>query len=286
MKKKIVILISLLLILTVFFILGYPSVYQIQCQSRVFQDMQNKLSESMTSNVNVIKVTEHDGMKGYSVGASGVIICKEEQTYYALTAYHVIKEENTFYLVSTINDETINEYRENHPEVGHVDLSGYYSQFAKAKIIYTCEASDLAIIRFKSKQDLAVAYISGTVPVKGDRIVAVGTDAVNNIHFVTTYGKVKSGRLSTFQTEDGQIENNVLKHNAYIVEGFSGGAVFNENMELVGITIGGGTDIFGRFRYGAMIPCDQIQQCISESEVKIKSVVNSLQILEEEHACL
>lgn len=268
MKKTITILLLVFLSFTFLFVLGYPSIYQIQCKNRVYSDIQNKISEDMTSNVNVIKVTEHDGMIGYGVGASGVVIGKEEQTYYALTAYHVIKtEENTSYLVSTTKDETINEYRQNHPEVGHVDLSGYYSQFPTAKIIYTCEESDLAIIRFESEQDLTVAHTSGTVPVKGDRIVAVGTDSVNNMHFVTTYGKVKSGKLFTFQTDDGQTGNNVLKHNAYVVGGFSGGAVFNEDMELVGITIGGGTDALGRFRYGAMIPCSQIQQCISESEI-------------------
>mgnify|MGYP006914488306 CR=1 FL=1 len=38
--------------------------------------------------------------------------------------------------------------------------------------------------------------------------------------------------------------------------------VYNENMELVGINIGGGTDIFGRFRYGVLIACDQIRECL------------------------
>ena len=60
--------------------------------------------------------------------------------------------------------------------------------------------------------------------------------------------------------------NQILKHNAYTADGSSGGAVFDEDMKLVGINIGGGVDFLGRYRYGAMIPCEQIRTCVDEWE--------------------
>ena len=56
----------------------------------------------------------------------------------------------------------------------------------------------------------------------------------------------------------------VIRHNAYVSPGSSGSAVLDEKMELVGICIGGGTDFLGRFKYGAMIPVDQINTAIKE----------------------
>jgi len=53
-----------------------------------------------------------------------------------------------------------------------------------------------------------------------------------------------------------------MRHNAYGAPGSSGGAVFNENMELTGNNIGGGVDIFGGFRFCVMITCDQVKKCL------------------------
>ncbi|MGN0480449.1 MAG: hypothetical protein ACI4EV_02670 [Lachnospiraceae bacterium] len=39
-----------------------------------------------------------------------------------------------------------------------------------------------------------------------------------------------------------------IYHNAYIVPGFSGGAVLNEHMDVAGISIGGGREIENEYR--------------------------------------
>ena len=56
-----------------------------------------------------------------------------------------------------------------------------------------------------------------------------------------------------------------MKHNAYIASKSSGSAVYNEKTELVGINIGGERDMFDRFRFGVMIPSDQIKNCLSKT---------------------
>lgn len=214
-----------------------------------------------SSNVSVITVTKHDDITSYSAGASGVVFDKIDGRYYALTAYHVVADEDT-YLIRTTLDASLSQYKNKHSGNGRSSNDDYYNQLAKAKVEYTCEESDLAIISFESKEELFDVLISEELPAKKDKIDTVGV--LEGKVFEITYGVITSGKLFTFHTDDGESDNNVLKHNAYVAPGSSGGAVFNHNMKLVGINIGGGTDLFGRFRYGVMIPCDQIQQCIND----------------------
>lgn len=51
------------------------------------------------------------------------------------------------------NVETLNEYEAKHPEVGYASVKGYYDQLAEAKVEYTCEESDLAIIGFECNEE-------------------------------------------------------------------------------------------------------------------------------------
>lgn len=258
-SKTLVVLFLVLLILTGFIGI-YPGFYEYQCRNRTYSDMESGLNSVFTANISVITVTYHDGMTGYSTGASGVIFDRTKQRYYALTAYHVVADQNTYRILTT-NSDSLEEYRKKHPERGHIPIMDYYDHLPEAKIEYMYEEADLAVISFECGEELSVIPISGDMPSKGDRIAAVGT--LDGKPFETTYGKVTSRKLSVFNPHDGQMENRVLRHNAYEMPGSSGGAVFDDKMNLAGINIGGGMDIFKRFRYGAMIPCDQIQQCIN-----------------------
>ena len=265
MKKKRTISILFTIIICILGCIAY-SVYKIEYQNisinRIYSDMKSNLVIHKSANICVISETEHDDIVGYSIGASGVIFEKDDAGYYALTAYHVVNKENTKFLIMTVNDPTLKEYRESHPDMG---ITSYYKQFPIAEVIYKNEESDLAIIYFKSNQDLQCATISSTNPQKGDRIVTVGTYSEKMDYFTESYGQVKQNKTITFHTDDGASDNQILKHSAFVAEGFSGSGAWNEDMEIVGMNIGGQRNIFGRFSYGAMIPCEQINQCIIES---------------------
>lgn len=227
--------------------------------------MRSSLITYKSANICVISETEHDDIARYSIGASGIIFEKDNAGYYALTAYHVVNAENTKFLIMTVNDPTLIEYRESHPNMVITSTDEYYKKFPIAEVIYENEESDLAIIYFKSNQDLECATISSVNPQKGDRIVTVGTYSEKMDYFVESYGQVKQNQTTTFHTDDGISDNQILKHSAFVVEGFSGSGVFNEDMEIVGMNIGGQKNIFEKLSYGAMIPCEQINQCIIES---------------------
>lgn len=261
MKKIIAIVTAIIVcILCIGFILIYPSIYEKKAKTAVDLELQNELKKVSSANIGVITVTKDDGATGYSAGASGVIFDRQGRIYYAITAYHVVAKKDGC-LILTAFEETFREYREKTSGTGHGSVEEYYSRLPKANIEYVSEESDLAIIRFELDQELDVASVSTDVPVKKDRIVTVGTQEGD--FFVATYGMILSDNLINFASDDEYSENKVMKHSAYVTYGNSGGAVFDADMQIIGMNIGGGTDVFGRFRYGAMIPCDQIQKFIS-----------------------
>ncbi|MDE6567705.1 MAG: serine protease [Lachnospiraceae bacterium] len=266
MKKIIAAVTAVIIcIICIGFVLIYPSLYEKKAKTAVDPELQNGLKKVSSANIGVITVTEEEGMTGYSAGASGVIFERQDRIYYAITAYHVVAKQDGC-LVLTASTETFREY---YSGTGHGSVEEYYSRLPRANIEYVSEESDLAIIRFESDRELDVASVSTDVPTKKDRIVTVGTQEGD--FFTVTYGKILSDKLINFAANDEYRENKVMKHSAYVTYGNSGGAVFDTNMQIIGMNIGGGTDVFGRFRYGAMIPCDQIQKSISafceESEI-------------------
>lgn len=263
MWKKILVIFSLLGLAFIGFVMLFPSLFEYSCKKRTNAEMESKFQNIYSANVGIITVTRHDDINAYSAGASGVIISKKDDKYYVLTAYHVVKDKDK-YLIHTIHSETLSEYRENNPNKPKSSLEDYYNKKLEATLEYTCEESDLAIISFKSNDDLAVMPVSDVFPEKSDKIMVIGNSDGN--FFNVTYGKILSNKLKSFETNDGQSKNMVLRHNAYVEEGSSGGAVINDEMKLVGINIGGGTDVFGRFKHGVLIPCDQIQTVINAWE--------------------
>jgi len=257
---------SILLLVVSICIVVYPSIYARQCKTRVYSDIDAKAETVESANLRVVGVKEefeeNVTTTAYSAGASGVIFRRDGDVYYALTAYHVVKN-NSYTLIGTVNTPTYSEYRKE----GNKSQYSYYSNFPEAKTEYLSEEADLAIISFKCEEDLAVAQLSASDPSKGTRILVIGNpDNAEKQYFLRNYGVITNAEYTTFATNDGQLPSLVFKHNAYESHGSSGSGVYDENLNLVGINIGGGTDAFNRFKYGVMTPIEQILKCIDEWE--------------------
>ena len=218
-------------------------------------------------NICVISATETDEeLMSYSVGASGIVIGKDQYGYYALTAAHVVDKEKTKFLVRTVYDPDKEEYRKEHNL--RITSQEYYDTLAEAQVVYTDQKEDLAIVHFNSEEELSVAEISQENPSKNDLVIAVGTYADKMEYFYESTGKIKSDKLQSFVTDDKFGESQVIRHSTFTAEGFSGCGVYNSEMQLVGMNIGGSTNIFGGFKYSVMIPCQQILKCIEESNLQ------------------
>lgn len=239
-----------------------PSVMDYQAKHRVYEDMESDLDSIMSANICLVDVDVHGGGIAYGAGSSGVIIGKENDVYYALTACHVVRnhEEIDFWIVMTPDDPTLWEYKKDHENTGQEE---YYSRFPKIKTEYANAEYDLAIISFRSEKKLEVAKVAADDPSKGSRIAVISNPEGDK--FVRSYGKIRSNHLEIFKGDDDSLpETQVLKHNAYEAPGSSGSGVYDGKMKLVGINIGGGADYFGRFKFGVMAPAEQINKCLGE----------------------
>ena len=273
-KKRNAICLIIILVFVMASLFVYPYIYQKICQDRRYDDLGNKLNDDIcSSNVRIVtEVTEsNEGVDcfQYKENGCGVIFAQEENNYFVLTAAHVVdrkekeNEKKTFYIVPygslTYQEANI---KSKHETGTYLPPETYYNQFEQAELVFVSETSDIAIIRFRSNEQLNCLEIAKSEVEYGDRLVAFGSSALSGSDI--SYGKVVSKVYKTFDSHDGRNPDQVLFHNAYVVEGASGGAVLNEDFDIAGITIGGGTDFIGRFKYGAFIPSGILKNVIQE----------------------
>lgn len=230
-------------------------------QAVVYDDMKAAFEQSglRSVNIGIFSKTVSNNTVSYGEGGSGVIFTKDGETYYALTAAHVVSVENAQLLVFTINTDMKSE------EIPGVNMNvlatEVYDAMYPAELVYSSQRDDLAVIRFSSNETLSVATLAETGPKVDDRILCVGNP--QNEWFAVSYGKVTSG-IETFGKSKG-FPSNAMRHSAYIQVGSSGGAAFNEKMQLVGTTPGVSFSLDGKdFRYGVLIPVSEIQLCLQD----------------------
>ncbi|HPT78496.1 MAG TPA: serine protease [Candidatus Atribacteria bacterium] len=156
----------------------------------------------MSANISIKTIITEENSISYSPGASGVIYAKENGTYYALTAAHVVSDSGRTYKAQTTDIPTYKEYMSEQKSDGDnsfIPLREYYAIMPDLTVEYICDECDLAVVSFTSDKKLVTARIAGEVASKGDRIVSIGNPLYED-HFKVTYGKIISG-LVTFRTK-------------------------------------------------------------------------------------
>lgn len=240
----------LISILLTFWIL--PSIYDKNCQNRVYKDLEKQVNTAKKSIIGIIPEKEEQEGKKHDGFGSGVIFAKEENTYYALTAAHVVDDKNQNYKIFTINTKFSGKKVEIDQDVSfEIPDDNYYKSLIDGKIEYISTDTDLAIISFKSNEELPIIEFSNEKIKINQRIVAIGHPEGNK--YVATYGVIKTNNISS-KTKDKKERETVIGHNAYLKQGNSGGAALNENMKLIGINISGDFSLLGYFKRGYMIP--------------------------------
>lgn len=268
-KRLILIILTSYLVFLMLCLFAYPSINQVICKNRYFKEFDETITEDVLNSNIVICVheqtTDEDGSvyHTWTAGSSGVIIDYKDDTYFALTAYHVVKNnvDSTEFIILPYNSPTYTEFRENSNQ--HVSLQSYYEQFEKAKVIYAEEKYDLALISFKSSKPLHSLSVSKYNPSYNEKVVSISNP--EGERFVKTYGKIKSKKYYTFKSNDDLLPIQTLKHNAYISYGSSGSALLNQQMEIVGINVGAKINIFNGFWSAVMVPSEIIQVFLKEN---------------------
>ena len=228
----------------------------------VYPDMQEAFEQSglLPANIGIFTKTEQGDATSYGECGSGVIFAAEDGAYYALTAAHVVSTADAQLLVFTVHTEMKEETIPGLDSFAVLTQDTYESMYA-AEVVYVSQRDDLAVIRFFAPEELSVVELADSDPEKGDRILCVGNPEGD--WFAVSCGTVISG-IEPFGQSQG-FPSNAMKHSAYIHVGSSGGAAFNEQMKLAGITPGAYLSPDGKtFHCGVLIPISEIRLCLAE----------------------
>ena len=217
----------------------------------VYEDMKQSFDEEglLSSNIGIIgNVKIENNILSGDYG-SGIIFDKDDVGYYALTSAHVIGKKGNDFLIFTCNTTIIDNKYPNDKEM------------YQGEVKYISDRDDLAIIYFKSNENLKVIKLANEDPKKDDRILCIGHN--DNNWFSLSYGTISSD-IEDFG-KDTEYPSKAMRHSAKLTYGNSGGAAINEKMELVGITPGAIYSFNGRFfRYGVLIPVSEINICLQD----------------------
>jgi len=216
--------------------------------------------DAISANVLILSKTEKSDSISYSAGLSGVIFRKDSENYYVLTALHGIP------LDSELNDTKLIVLGYDQLTYGeadvNIDLTAYYSQFPEAILEYYDDAYDLAVVSFVSDKEYTVLSVASRPPEYNQPVAAIGNPHGNSRNTVTT-GKITSRKPVPFGDKAGANQHNIVEHSAKTSVGGSGGALLNKDLEIVGIHLGGGENIFHRYINGKAMPCDRILDFLS-----------------------
>ena len=231
-------------------------------KSEVYEDMKAAFEQSglLAANIGLFSKTEKDGSVSFGECGSGVIFQKNDRTYYALTAAHVVSVKDAQILVFTVNTEMKTDDIPGMDSLSVPTLDTYNAMYP-AEVLYVSKRDDLAVVSFSADEDLPVMEFAASDLNTGDRIMCVGNP--QNNWFAISYGTVTSG-IEQFGAFKG-FPSNAMKHTAYIQVGSSGGAAIDEQMKLAGITPGASLSLDGKtFLYGVLIPVSEINLCLEE----------------------
>lgn len=270
MQKKKVIKIALILMLVsitiiLFFLPSIQSYYN-QAMNREF--IENVESNALSANIKIVQLKYETDINTSSIavsaGASGVLIRKEGNRYFALTANHVITELDDVYKTKIVaigyDDLDYKDYLNMEKE--YVGITDYYLQFPEITVEYRNEKSDLALISFTSDEVYTVLSLAENDAEYGDIVVSMSNPyGKRNI---VTAGKIGNKGFWNYGDEAGEFKYSIIKHSAVTSEGSSGSALLNKELEIVGITIGGNENLFHQFISGMAIPNDQILAFLRE----------------------
>ena len=223
-----------------------------------YAELTNQIyQQKITSNVKVIAISTTATGKKETTG-SGAVISKYGTKYYALTNNHVIVRENN---AISIRYEIVDCYGNTY--------NGY--------VIDNDVNYDLALIEFSNididgetiTKKLNPITFSNFLPKTDEKIIALGnpTTITNSTSYGTYSGLIKYSADETTR-DKSNINFDVIKHEAIIDSGSSGGMLLDTNLRLIGINFACKVDSNDNYVYSLSIPLEKVIEYVRNYESK------------------
>lgn len=212
----------------------------------------DKVAEKIT-----VRITNSDNEDDYG---SGVIVAKNEDTYYILTAAHVVQKNNKYRI--TTHDE----------------------QEYSPKSIDIIEGVDLAVVEFNSRENYPIASLANYSLAIGDTqlLLVSGFRQKNengDIEKDLTVGFTLNTDITSFDAKnaDSFAQGYELVYTNESRPGMSGGPIFDQSKRVIGINTGAeadlGEDLQGDYAdvylgYSLGVPISTFLNLISTTNIK------------------
>lgn len=202
-----------------------------------------KDAETKASLFNVKVKAEFSKLISTSISqGSGVIFYERDGYYYVLTNYHVIDGDKDAITSYYVYDVYGNEYKA-------VEIVG------DAKY-------DLAILVFKANKSfkLKVANIDERIPEESEKLLCISTP--NGRFNAISIGNPVNYKEVTVDSdkESSDVDFKVLWLDCYAEHGSSGGAILDNDLEIVGLVYAVANEQNGKFKYSLAIPAEKINE--------------------------
>lgn len=262
MKNKNVafIIIPIIVIIAIFVVIKeiIPIINESESKKRIFNGMQAKSDDVIRGIVGIIPESNMNGLTSHNGFGSGVIFDKKDNTYYVVTAKHVIDVENSKFKIFTKDTEFSGQTIKADDNVNfEIPNDDYYKSLLEGKIEYISDTTDLAILSFQYDGNLTILEFENNRLSKNDKVMVIGHPEGNR--YQITYGYIKS-ELKNVKGDK------VIEHNAYMKQGNSGGVALTDNMKIAGINISGSFTLLGHYNAGYMIPYNIVENNIKNWE--------------------
>ncbi|MEA5497550.1 serine protease [Limnoraphis robusta] len=157
---------------------------------------------------------------------SGVIVAKQGKTYYALTAFHVVRVKGTTYGVRT-NDGQVHFVSDKNVRVFGKELG---------KSGEKIDGFDLALVKFESDRNYPVAVMGNSESLhSGESTYVSGWPNPEDLSARRVRVLSDNGKLNLIVDPPSEDGGYSLLYNNQTRPGMSGGPVFNTQGELIGI---------------------------------------------------
>lgn len=222
----------------------------------------NRLTlDFVPATVTVYTASTKSGMFGFAdkttslKSGSGVIFYRNANYYYLLTNNHVVTKDADATGVSY----EIEDYR-----------GATYDATNQIQVIASDPDYDLAVVSFAGptgENALSTVSLGTADPALGSPLAAVGQP--NGQKNAVTFGLAETYRVSDLQAESGisSVSFPVLFHTAPISQGSSGGAVVDEDLNIIAINFAEASDGDGSFVYGLAVPISRVREFLTKYEV-------------------
>ena len=208
----------------------------------------NDINEkAMRANVTV-KAKSYNSFLGIETSSStgqgsGIIAAQNDKEFWVLTNDHVARKQKGYDSISyTIVDYLGNTY--------------------KGTLVNTNSNYDLALIKFnKGSAKLEQLKLAKIDPLVGDDVIALGQP--HNQKNTITFGKIESFIDAPIMEDGSKLGFKIIRHNAKIDNGSSGGALVSVDQKIIGLNYAGSEKFDGSYICSYAIPASKIREYMS-----------------------